>query len=361
MALHTVCRPASAPSWPAVAWIGDAPAVAFYDGDRTRLARVPDGETRDLARIAVMLAGGAMMTAPGLAGGHDGGLLATIEGPVPAHRLLVRGVGAALDAEGPARVIAESVDSRYGPAVLAFGDGWLVGWIDASGEVGRALVRRLARDGTPVVGAQVLSERPTGAASVALSAHEGRALAAWIDPHLGFSPLAIAWSDPEGQFGPPQIVTTTGSVDRSAMVHVAAGPASSGLLVWGHVGGLGQDFLSQTLLPRGDEHARPQPLNRVDAYASLRAVALARPDGWGIAWDVPTTTGRAPPTAMKLQWLDRAGAASGDAVDLGPGGGVTAATGARGELALAFRRGMSVCVARSSAASPRAGYRIGFP
>ena len=38
--------------------------------------------------------------------------------------------------------------------------------VDASGEVGRALVRVLARDGTPLADAQVLSEIPTGAASV---------------------------------------------------------------------------------------------------------------------------------------------------------------------------------------------------
>lgn len=355
-ALAVKCRPASAPSWPAVAWIGEAPAVAFYDGDRTRLARVPEGDSRELARIAVMLTSGAEMAAPGLGGGRDGGLLATIEGPLPRHRLLVRAVDASLGVQGPERPVAESVDSRYGPAVLRFGDGWLVGWIDASGDVGRALVRRLAHDGAPVAEAGVLSEQPTGAAALVLSAAEDRALAAWIDPHLGFSPLTIAWSDPEGRFGPPRIVTTTGSIDRSAMVGAAAGPASSGLLVWGHTGGLGQDFLSQTLLPRGDEPARPRPLNRIDAYASLRAAALARPDGWGVAWDAPTTTGRAPPTAVKLQWLDEAGAAAGEPADLGPGGGVTASTNAGGALALAFRRGMSVCVARedgSPAALPR--------
>lgn len=287
-----------------------------------------------------------MLAPPGLAGGQGVGALGTIEGPVPSHRVLVRVVDATLGAEGPERAIAESADSRYGPAVVAFGDGWLVGWIDASGEVGRALVRRLARDGAPVADAQVLSEQPTGAAAIALSVSEDRALAAWIDPHLGFSPLAIAWSDPEGRFGPPRIVTTTGSIDRSAMVDVAAGPASSGLLVWGHVGGLGQDFLTRTLLPRAEEPARPVSLNRVDAYASLRAAAMSRPDGWGVAWDAPTTTGRAPPTAVKVQWLDAAGAAAGAALDLGPGGGVVAAASPRGEWALAFRRGMSVCVAR---------------
>ena len=342
---HVACRPASVPSWPALAWVGAQPALAYYDGEHTLLARVSEGAALDLARPGVSaLVGAAPLAPPGLASNRAGTLLATIEGAGPSPRLVVRRVAADLASAGSPREIASSVDARYGPALIALRDGWLIGWIDGAGEVGRALVRRLAPDGAPQGDAQVLSEPPTGAGGLALATFGERVLAAWIDPHLGFSPVSISWADPPGPFAAPRIVTTTGSVNRAAFVAAAAGPGDAGLVVWGHVGALGQDWLSRMTVTAEGDGPRPQPVSRVDAYVTMRASALRRGDRWALAWDAPTTTGRAPPTVVRLQWLGDDGSPRGEPIDVGPGFGVTAAnTGPH--LALAFVRGLSVCTA----------------
>ena len=75
-----------------------------------------------------------------------------------------------------------------------------------------------------------------------------------------------------------------------------------------------------------------------------RASALWCGDGWALAWDAPTTTGRAPPTVVRLQRLASDGAPRGEPIDVGPGFGVMAAS-AGSRLALAFVRGLSVCTA----------------
>jgi hypothetical protein len=332
------CRAAANPSFPAIAAWGEKSVVAYYDGPRVVVA----GGSAALEAERPMPVGEVPTAGPALAAGPDGAVLLTVVAAGAGYRLDSRHVAADLSELGRAVPLAPGVDARYTPALVAAGDGFLVGWIDVSSGVGRAMAGRLRADGRPAAAPQGLSPEASNAGAIALSKGPSGVVAAWIDPRLGFSPLYVSAGGTRGEFGPAEVALTTGSVSSTPFVAVAGGEDGDALLAWGHMGPLGQDYLSRALRHPGAPPPPPTPLSRADAYATLHAALLREGNGWVALWDEPTGTGRRPPTAVRLQRLDRSGAPRGGATTLAPGGGVAAIRDGD-SIRVAVRRGSSIC------------------
>lgn len=341
------CRPANAPSFPSIAAVTGEAVVAFYDGAFTVVAPASGEGGSQIPRSSAQSA--APSAGPALAWGRDGSLLLTVEPGASGdgHRIVARRLARDLSPTGPPLEVAAAADPRYAPALVSFARRWVMGWIDTSTGSGRAVVRVLEPDGRATEPQHLLSPEASTAGGLALSSGPAGILAAWIDPRLGFSPIYAARGSPGGLFDDAVTVLPTGSVAGVPFVTVAAGPGDEGLIVWAHMGPLGQDYLSRAFFRVGGPSPRSAPLCRVDAYTTLRAAALRLADGWAILWDEPTTTGRWPPTVVRWQRIDQESAT--DPQTIGPGQGV-AATLVGDRPVAAFRRGTSICVAALSTA-----------
>jgi len=316
-ALTGDCRLLSAPKrvWPhaaisSVTAVADAFMVSGYErtdsGEKVFVARVSRSQLpQPLITFPLPAAVGpvrARVAPPGLATNADGSVTLVwmdAQGNVRARTVASDRPNGA----GAEKVIAEGGDTRFAPAVAAYGLKTLIAWTN-----GRATPMRVwttVIDEKGVVGtARDLTQTSMGAAAPTFLSGSNPPELMFVDPRAALSTLVRVPFKPDATPGEAQVVVPINSIRQPPQIAVARG----GDRTWAAFTALGTSATTAVgMLSIEPVPSTPEALVPGTAYGDLHVGAVASADAALFVADTPTAPGKDTPRRVHLTRVTDAG------------------------------------------------------
>lgn len=282
------------------------------------------------------------VAAPGLATNANGGVtLVTIDGQgaVSARTVAAdrpNGAGASV-------AIATGGDTRFSPAVIAYGQKTLIAWTNGSATPMRVWTSTIDRQGG-VSDPIDLTQTSMGAAAPTFISGSNPPELLFVDPRAALSTLVRVPFKPDATPGEAHVVVPINSLRQPPQLAAARG----GNRTWTAFTALGTAATTAVgLLAIEPAPSTPEALVPGTAYGDLYVAAVASADAAVFAADTPTAPGKDTPRRVHVTRVTDAGRGQPTSLE-GPGGQANHAAIARGQdgtIAVAFDNPSGVYVA----------------